>query len=74
MALSQLNANFLLKDVALLLYTLLISKGSQFLFKLKKIRPSSKVGPDMAGIFFPAHFVLCTERDERDEHDGMFFK
>ena len=42
MALSQLNAIFLLKDVALLLYTLLISKGSQFLFKLKKIRPSFK--------------------------------
>ena len=41
---------FLLEDVALLLYTLLILKFSHlFFFKLKKMRPSLKIGPAMAG-------------------------
>ena len=51
MALSQLNAIFLLEDVALILYTLLILKSSQFLFKLKKpdqiqklVRPTGGTG------------------------------
>ena len=43
-------AIFLLEDVALLLYTLLILKRSHlFFFRLKKTRPSSKIGPAMAG-------------------------
>ena len=37
---------FLLEDVTLLLYTLLILKISHlFFFRLKKMRPSSKIGP-----------------------------
>ena len=40
---------FLLDDVTLLLYTLLILKISHlFFFRLKKMRPSSKIGPAMA--------------------------
>ena len=41
---------FLLEEVALFLYTLLILKSLQSFLKLKKyMRPSSKVGPAMAG-------------------------
>ena len=43
--LSQFVAIFLLEDVALLLYTLFILQSSHFFYKLKKMQPSSKVGP-----------------------------
>ena len=41
---------FLLEEVAFLLYALLIQRNSQFCFEfLKKMRPSSKASPAMAG-------------------------
>ena len=49
MPLSQFVAIFLLEDVALLLYTLLILKNSQFFYKLKKMQISS--WPDQADWF-----------------------
>ena len=50
MPLSQFGAIFLLEDVALLLYSLLILKISHlYFFRLKKVRPSSKIGLAMAG-------------------------
>ena len=43
-------AIFLLKEVAVFFYALLILKSLQCFLKLKKyMRPSSKVGPAMAG-------------------------
>ena len=61
MPLSQFVAIFLLEEVAFLLYTLLILRSLQFCLKFKKkVRPSSKVCPAMAGPTWPVPPGLYT--------------